>query len=104
MHAPVKASTCQSNEARRTTLFRPSESSQVIDGIAHIATSKPSNPPPSERMTLSVSNWRITRRRPAPRLRRIAISRLRAVALASSKFAMFAHAMKRIRPTMDMST
>ena len=45
-----------------------------------------------------------TRRRPAPRLRRTAISRRRAAARASRRFARFAQAMARIRATIVIST
>ena len=44
------------------------------------------------------------RSRPAPMLSRTAISRLRAAARASNRFAVFAHAIARIRPTIASST
>ena len=53
-----------------------------------------------EQNGLSVSICRMTRRRPAPRLSRTAISRRRATARASRRLAMLAQAMSRIRPTI----
>ena len=49
--------------------------------------------------TLSVSIWRSNRQRPAPRATRIASSRSRALALASSMVARFAHAISSTKIT-----
>ena len=46
----------------------------------------------------SVSSWRTSCQRPAPIESRIAISPLRAADRASSRFAMFAHAMRSTSP------
>src|ERR1035437_3694458 len=78
--ASVKPSTCQFRLACRVKLSCPLASSQVIDWMPQYATSNPSSAPTKESITLSVSNWRTMRQRPAPRLNRTAISRLRAAA------------------------
>ena len=67
--------------------------------IPHTANSTPAPPPRSASSTLSVSNCLTMRIRLAPTLRRSAISRLRAAARASSRFATFAQASARINPT-----
>ena len=60
-------------------------------------SASPRMPPASESSTLSVSNCRMIRPRPAPMAVRIAISRLRPVARTSNRFATFAHAISRTR-------
>ena len=82
----------------------PFASRNVRNRIPHIANATPKAPPIDASSTLSVKSWRITRNRPAPMLSRTAISRLRAAALASSRFAMLAHAIARISPTMASNT
>ena len=64
----------------------------------------PIPPPIAESMTLSVSNWRMIRPRPAPMAARIVISRLRTVARTSSRFATFAHAISRTKLTAPSNT
>ena len=54
---------------------------------------RPSTPPANESSTLSVRSWRTIRPRPAPIAARIAISRDRTPARASSRLATFAQAM-----------
>ncbi len=64
-----------------------------------LASTSPSAPPASDSIKFSVSNWRMMRPRPAPRAVRTAISRLRPVARASSRFAMLAQAISSTHPT-----
>ena len=52
---------------------------------------------------LSVSNWKMMRRRDAPTASRMPISRWRATARASSKLATFAHPIIRMRPNAKKS-
>ena len=56
-------------------------------------------PPARESNTLSVSNWRTMRPRPAPIAARMANSRLRPVARTSSRLATLAHAISSTSPT-----
>ncbi len=97
-------STRQFNEACIVKWSRPPASSAVRTSMPHHASASPSAPPMAASSTLSVSNWRITRQRSAPMLSLTAISRRRAAARVSSRFAMFAQAISRIRPTIVMST
>ena len=55
------------------------------------ATQRPETTPMVERRTLSVSNWRTTCHREAPVARRTPISRWRALARASMRFARLTH-------------
>ena len=91
--AAATASTCQFNSARKVKLSRPFASSSVRNRMPQTANATPSMPPSAASSTLSVRSWRMIRNRPAPRLSRSAISRLRAAARASRRLAMFAHAM-----------
>ena len=59
----------------------------------------PSAPPISESTRLSVSSWRMMRRRPAPSAERTASSRVRTVARASSRLATFAQQISSTKPT-----
>ena len=68
------------------------------------ASPKPSAPPTNARITLSVSICRTVRQRLAPSAVRIAISFCRAAARASSRFAIFAHAISNTNPTANSST
>jgi hypothetical protein len=68
-------------------------------GTAQYASSRPASPPAVDRIVLSVSNWRMMRPRPAPSAARTAISRPRPDARASSRLAVFAHAIKSSIPT-----
>ena len=65
---------------------------------------KPATPPSAESSRLSVSTWRSTRPRVAPRARRTDISRWRAVERASRRLARFAHASRRTKPVSAPST
>ena len=62
---------------------------------SHWASTAPAPAPATAISTLSASNWRTIRTRDAPSARRTAISRSRAVARASIRFARFAQAMSR---------
>ena len=68
------------------------------------AITNPIMAPPSDSSTLSVNNWRTTRPRSAPSAARMANSRLRAVARASSKLATLAQAMISTNPTAPTSS
>ena len=59
----------------------------------------PRMPPARESNTLSVSNWRTMRARPAPSAERIANSRLRTVARTSSRLATLAQEISSTSPT-----
>ena len=61
--------------------------------LAHRASSSPAMPPAEARSSDSASACRTTRMRPAPMARHTAVSRRRASARASIRFATFAHAM-----------
>ncbi len=69
-----------------------------------IASTKPRSPPKIASVTLSTSNCEMIRERPAPNASRIAISFWRAVARAINRFAMFAQAINKTRPTSAIST
>ena len=60
---------------------------------------KPKKPPRHDKMTLSVNNCWITRQRLAPTAVRMANSFCRTEARANKRFATFAHAISRTRPT-----
>ena len=64
-----------------------------IRSSVHCATTRPAAPPSSESRHDSPSSWRTSRARPAPIESRTAISPARAADRASSRLAMFAHAM-----------
>ncbi len=64
----------------------------------------PAAPPSADSTIDSVSSWRMTRPRPAPRTTRMAISFCRASDRASIRFATLAHAMSRTAPTAISST
>ena len=64
-----------------------------------VPTRSPSAPLITDKTTLSVSNWRRRRRRPAPSAVLIAISRVLRSARTSSRFATLTHAMSNKRPT-----
>ena len=68
-----------------------------------IAKIIPSPPPNNARSALSVSNCVTNLERPAPNARRAAISFLRTTARAISRFATFAHAISRTRPTVAIA-
>ena len=67
------------------------------------ASRTPATPPSRDNRTLSVSSWRMRRARLAPRASRTAISRRRAAALDSSRFAIFAQAISSTAPTAPPS-
>ena len=62
-------------------------------------TPSPSAHPMADSTRLSVSSWRMTRRRPAPSAARMASSRVRTVARASSRLATLAQQMRSTKPT-----
>ncbi len=66
-------------------------------------TPSPRAPLASDSSTLSTSSWRTMRQRPAPSETRTAISRDRAADRASSRFATFAHAIRRTKPTAPIN-
>ena len=68
------------------------------------AITTPSTPAASASTRLSASNWRTICQRVAPSAARTAISRDRAVARASIRFATFAQAMSRTSPTAPIRT
>ena len=72
--------------------------------MPHIASNSPAAPPRVESSRLSVSNWRTTRQRLAPRAVRMAISLRRTVARASIRFATLAQAINSTKATAASST
>ena len=78
--------------------------SDTRNATPHTASSSPSAPPASERITHSVSSWRTSRPRPAPSAARTAISDSRAAARASSRLATLAQAMSSTKPTAPSRT
>ena len=69
-----------------------------------VASARPATALTDASTRLSVSNWRTTRAAPAPRAVRTAISRWRASARASSRFATLAHAISSRNPTAPNSS
>ena len=67
--------------------------------MPRMPSTSPIAPPITDSATLSVSNWRMIRPRPAPIAARRATSRLRAVARTSSRFATLAQAISRTNAT-----
>ena len=102
--AAATPSTFQLSSARGIKFGCPLASSRPRKRMPQIAKSTPRTPPRDASTTLSVSNCRTTRSRLAPTLSRNAISRRRAAARASSRFAIFAHAIARINPTSSIRT
>ena len=72
--------------------------------LAHRASRSPAMPPAVARSSDSASACRTTRIRPAPMARQTAVSRRRASARASIRFATFAHAMISTSPTSPIRT
>jgi hypothetical protein len=70
----------------------------------HSAMSSPAAPPATASRRLSARNWRISSRPFAPSARRIAVSRPRDAARASSRLAIFAQAISSTRLTAPSST
>ncbi len=100
---PVKASTAPSMPMA-SILGRLIGLEATSALIARYAMPSPAAPPTAESNTLSVSSCRASRQRPAPIAVRIAISRCRAVARASSRLARLAQAISSTKPTAPMST
>src|SRR5437016_12489814 len=72
--------------------------------VPNFANSSPAAPPRTDNSALSVSVFRMSRPRPAPRAARITSSRRSATARIISKLAKFAHAISKTRPTVPKST
>ena len=71
VNARMRASRCNAS----TSGERPLESQATSTALAQRASSTPAAPPMKASRVLSVSNWRISRLRRAPKLKRTAISR-----------------------------
>ena len=100
--AAVKASTRQSTPTSAPcSPMRGSPAVLMVSSarIPRMPSTSPIAPPTTESATLSVSNWRMIRPRPAPIAARMATSRLRAVARTSSRFATLAQAIRRTNAT-----
>ena len=100
--AAVKPSTRQSSERSRKTVLRLVESWRTSRALPHMAKASPSEAPIADSTRLSDRNWRASRQRDAPSATRTLSSWRRAVARASSRLAMFAHAMSSTSPTTIM--
>ena len=87
--------------SRPTSLTRGAfdGASETSPPTAQTPNTSPTAPPRPARSTLSVSSCRTTRARVAPSATRTASSRPRAEPRASSRFAMFAHAIRSTKPT-----
>ena len=96
-HAPIDG---EVNRDRKRTRRR--RRSLECLHCAH-ARPSPTRPPTSDSRTLSVSSCRTSRARLAPMARRTASSRRRAVALASNRLAIFAHAISSTAATTPPS-
>ena len=103
---PTSTAAAAQNATTRASKVTVTDAGRTPAGItagaaARIAapTAAPSTPPTAASTRLSVSNWRTTRPRPAPSAERIASSRDRAVARASSRLATLAQQMSSTKPT-----
>ena len=94
-----KATTRRSNDNVTVAGNRPSGISTGATRRMAAPRAMPSAPPIRDSITLSVSNCRMMRRRPAPSAARTASSRVRAVARARSKFATFPQQISSTNPT-----
>ena len=72
--------------------------------IPQVATRTPSAPPAKASARLSVTSWRMRRRRVAPKAERIATSRCREVARASKRFATLAQPISSTKATAPKRT
>ncbi len=100
----VKASTRQSRCSATNTWFRSVAMKATSARLSHCASQTPAAAPSPASSRLSAISCRTMRGRDAPMARRIAISRPRALARASIRFARFAHAMSSTRPAIDRSS
>ena len=103
----VNASTRQStptSEPSRPTRGRLAVFTLSRARIPTTPNAAPATPPASESSTLSVSSCRMMRPRPAPMAARIAISRRRPTARASSRFATLAQAISSTKLTAPTRT
>ena len=100
-HAPIDAPPARL-PARRAAGWRYSRS--AARGFRRCRAPSRPRAPASESSTLSVSSCRMMRPRPAPMAARIAISRRRPTARASSRFATFAQAISSTKLTAPTST
>ena len=100
--ATVKARTCASGRRSSAIGADPRETSRTRDLLPHWERRRPRLPPSADKSTDSVSNCRTKRPRPAPIASRTAISRCRADARASKRFATLAQAIIRTSPTTDI--
>ena len=94
----------QSRSRERSILPIAEERNETSDAAAAGATSSPRAAPAPPNTTLSVSSWRMSRHRLAPSDSRTAISRRRAPARASSRFATFTVAMTSNSATTVINT
>jgi len=86
-----------------TTLYSRTGMKPSINLVTHKASSNPSPPPAIESNMLSVKSCRTRRARFAPNAKRIPISLRRPAARASRRFATFAHAIRRMSPTIAIA-
>ena len=99
----VNARTRQSGERSRKTVGFCVESCCTSNWLLQRATNSPSVAPTIDSTRLSVSSSRTRRHRDAPSARRTLHSCRRAVARASCRFAMFAHAISSTRTTTTIT-
>ena len=95
----VKTSTRQSGLTARPRSMGSGGCTRAMTPESPAASGSAIAPPSSASSTLSVSSCRTIRDRSAPNAARSAISRRRPAARASMRFARFAHATTRTRPT-----
>jgi len=96
----VKASTRRSRCNSRSIFARPLDNRASNTLPAHLAMTRPSKPPQHASNMLSVSSWRTSRMRRAPRLSRTAISRCRAFARVNKSAATLPQAISKTAPTI----
>ena len=102
--AAVNAKIRQSSESATKMRLLSVVRNSTRKRLSHCASSAPHAAPIAAISRLSASSWRTMRPRDAPIARRTAISRSRAVARASIRFARLAHAISSTRPVVASSS
>ena len=100
----VKSSTRLSGATSSGRVAWPADTITRSNLLDQVASAMPRTAPSIASRKLSVSNWRITRNRPAPMDMRTAISRCRLVARARRRLAMLVQAINKTSPTATIRT
>ena len=101
---PERVASIVKDAAREFALVRDSGSPLARNRTAQFASTSPTAPPRTASSALSTSNWRATRRRPAPRAARIAISLRLTFPRTSRRLAMLAQAIRSTNPTAAINS